>query len=314
MWSIRVKTVHFARSRKVRPLVEVSHVVAEWAFTQGLKKLRETSENSNQSEIARRIGKSRATIGHYEMGRYLPSHDSLDIMLDAYGHGDRATYYRQLRDRVEMHSPDWWEDEFPEHFPPRSMALLAGFEYSATDLRIFESQHVPELLQTPAYAEALLRAGLTDHRADQLTLHLRMLRGRQAVLNRADAPRLACVLGESALRSPVGGSLVLGEQLGALASLANRENIEIRVLPDSNGRPAGATGGFTGLLLPPEVIQDFSEVVYVSTPVDRIHYESPEALTVFRALWEQVWRSALSPEESAEILADLARQLTKDAS
>ncbi|EHR51888.1 putative transcriptional regulator [Saccharomonospora marina XMU15] len=56
------------------PLVEVSHVVAEWAFTQGLKKLRETSPNPNQSEIARRIGKSRATIGHYEMGRYLPSH------------------------------------------------------------------------------------------------------------------------------------------------------------------------------------------------------------------------------------------------
>ncbi len=157
----------------------MSHVVAEWAFTQGLKKLREASENSNQSEIARRIGKSRATIGHYEMGRYLPSHDSLEIMLDAYGHSDRAPYYRELRDRVEMHSPDWWEDEFPEHFPPRSLALLAGFEYSATEVRAFEPQHVPELLQTPAYAEALLRAELAGPRADQLTLHLRMLRGRQ---------------------------------------------------------------------------------------------------------------------------------------
>jgi transcriptional regulator with XRE-family HTH domain len=314
VWPIWVKAVFFTRSRKVRPLVEVSHVVAEWAFTQGLKKLRETSKNSNQSEIARRIGKSRATIGHYEMGRYLPSHDSLDIMLDAYGHSDRAPYYRQLRDRVEMHSPDWWEDEFPDHFPPRSLKLLAGFEYSATELRVFEPLHVPELLQTPAYAEALLRAGLTGHRADQLTLHLRMLRGRQAVLDRTDAPRLTCVLGESALRSPVGGPLVLGEQLNALVSQANRDNVEIRILPDHSGRPAGATSGFTELLLPTEIIQDFSEVVYVSTPVDRIHYESPETLAIFRDLWEQTKQATLSPEESTEVLADLARQLTKDAS
>ncbi|EHK87799.1 helix-turn-helix domain-containing protein [Saccharomonospora azurea] len=295
-------------------MVEVSHVVAEWAFTQGLKKLREASENSNQSEIARRIGKSRATIGHYEMGRYLPSHDSLEIMLDAYGHGDRATYYRELRDRVEMHSPDWWEDEFPEHFPPQSMALLAGFEYSATDLRTFEPQHVPELLQTPAYAEALLRAELADHRADQLTLHLRMLRGRQAILNRADPPRIACVLGEAALRSPVGGPLVHGEQIAALVSFANRENVDIRVLPDSSGRPAGGASGFTELLLPPDIIQDFSDVVYVATPVDRIHYESPDALAVFRELWDRVWAAALPAEDSVELMADLARRLTKDAS
>ncbi|SFP45929.1 Helix-turn-helix [Saccharomonospora viridis] len=229
----------------------MSHVVAEWAFTQGLKKLRETSQNSNQSEIAKKIGKSRATIGHYEMGRYLPSHDSLDIMLDAYGHGDRAAYYRQLRDRVEMHSPDWWEDEFPEHFPPKSLALLAGFEYSAIEMRIYEPQHVPELLQTPAYAEALLRAGLVGREADELTLHLRMLRGRQAVLDRADPPRLTCVLGESALRSPVGGPHVLGEQLNALVTLAQRNTIDIHVLPDSAGRPAGASGAFTTLSLPP---------------------------------------------------------------
>ncbi|MEY7972399.1 helix-turn-helix domain-containing protein [Saccharomonospora xinjiangensis] len=295
-------------------MVEVSHVVAEWAFTHGLKKLRETSENSNQSEIARLIGKSRATIGHYEMGRYLPSHDSLDIMLDAYGHSDRATYYRQLRDRVEMHSPDWWEDEFPEHFPPRSTALLAGFEYSATDLRIFEPNHVPELLQTPAYAEALLRAELTDQRADRLTLHLRMLRGRQAILNRADPPRLACVVGESALRSPVGGPFVLGDQLAELASFARRDNIEVRVLPDSEGRPVGGAAGFTELLLPSEVIQDFSDVVYMTTPVDRIQYEDPETLAVFRELWEQAWTAALPGDESAELLAELAGRLTRDAS
>ena len=134
-----------------------------------------------------------------------------------------------------------------------------------------------------------------------------MLRGRQAVLDRTDAPRLTCVLGESALRSPVGGPLVLGEQLNALVSQANRDNVEIRILPDHSGRPAGATSGFTELLLPTEIIQDFSEVVYVSTPVDRIHYESPETLAIFRDLWEQTKQATLSPEESTEVLADLAR-------
>lgn len=314
MWSFRVKHAASPDCRKVRPLAEVSHVVAEWAFTQGLKRLRETSPNSNQSEIAKRIGKSRATIGHYEMGRYLPSHDSLDIMLDSYGHGDRAAYYRRLRDRVEMRSPDWWEDEFPDHFPPRSLALFAGFEYSAAEMRIYEPQRVPELVQTPSYAEAVLRAELTEHRADELTLQLRMLRGRQAVLDRPDAPRLTCVLGESALRSPVGGPHVLGEQLTTLAARARQGVLTLRVLPDSAGRPAGACAGFTGLLLPSELIQDFSETAWVSTPVDRIHYESPETLAVFRSLWRDLAKAALTPAESVDLVAELGRELTRDVS
>ena len=159
-------------------------------------------------------------------------------------------------------------------------------------MRIYEPQHVPELLQTPAYAEALLRAGLVGREADELPPPENAARvGRP---DRADPPRLTCVLGESALRSPVGGPHVLGEQLNALVTLAQRNTIDIHVLPDSAGRPAGASGAFTTLSLPPEIIQDFPGVVYVTTPVDRIHYESPDSLAVFHTLWERVREHAMS--------------------
>lgn len=290
------------------PLVEVSHVVAEWAFTLGLKRLREASENSNQSEIARRIGKSRATIGHYEMGRYLPSHESLDIMLDAYGHPERAGYYRELRDRVETRVPDWWEDLFPDDFPPYPLALLAGMESSAVRMHVFESNAVPELLRTPEYADHVVRAGLPTHDAESRARHLRMLAGRQEVLERDEPPELRCVLGEAVLRRTVGSSEILARQVARLEELTHAPHIEIRILTDGSGA-APAAGAFTGLALPSEAIRDFSEVAWVSTPVDRIHYESTGELEVFHALWREVTDNALSPEDSRAFLGEVARKL-----
>ncbi|WP_019815300.1 helix-turn-helix domain-containing protein [Saccharomonospora saliphila] len=290
-------------------MIEVSHVVAEWAFTQGLKKLREASDNSNQSEIARRIGKSRAAIGHYETGRYLPSHESLDIMLDAYGHGERAGYYRALRDRVETHAPDWWEDEFADGFPPWSLALLAGLEHSAVRIRMYDPHAVPELFRTRPYAERVLRAELPTPRAGDVADHVRMVRGRQAVLDRAAPPGLECVLDESVLRRVVGDATVHAEQLHRLRELTDEPHVDIRVLPEDRGCPAGAAGGFTTILLPRDVIQDFSEVTYVTTPVDRVHYVGTDELASFRALWDNAHSAALSADESRALLTEYAERL-----
>ncbi|NIJ11340.1 transcriptional regulator with XRE-family HTH domain [Saccharomonospora amisosensis] len=292
------------------PLVEVSHVVAEWAFTQGLKKLRETSPNPNQSEIARRIGKSRATIGHYEMGRYLPSHRSIDIMLEAYGHSERAAYYRGLRDRVESRSPNWWDGEFPDGFPPHWLALFVGFESSAVHILAYDTQCVPELAQTQAYAEAVLRARQPAASEHDIEVWLRLLRGRQAVLDRTDPPRLRWLVDEAALRRRVGGAAVLHAQLDQLAQLAGRPNVELRVLTQSCGAAAATTGGFTELVLPNDVIEDLHDVVYVSTPVDRIHYESAEHLTTFQASWARLWKEALPGHDSVAFVEELAKELT----
>lgn len=292
------------------PLVEVSHVVAEWAFTQGLKKLRETSANPNQSEIAKRIGKSRATIGHYEMGRYLPSHRSIDIMLEAYGHAERAAYYRRLRDRVESHPPNWWDEALPDGSLPDWLALFVGIESSAVRIHAYDTQCVPELAQTEAYARAVLRA--RRPRADQsdIDLSMRLLRGRQAALDRADPPRLRWLVDEAALRRRVGGVAVLREQLERLARLGRTPNVELRVLPLSSDAGAGTTGSFTELALPSDVIEDFHDVVYVSTPVDRRHYESAQHLATFKASWAQLWEGALPESDSLEFVEGLAAELT----
>lgn len=292
------------------PLVEVSHVVAEWAFTLGLKKLRESSANPNQSEIARRIGKSRATIGHYEMGRYLPSHRSIDIMLEAYGHAERAAYYRRLRDRVESRPPDWWDEVLPEAFLPDWLALFVGFESSAVRIHAYDAQCVPELAQTDAYARAVLRAGKEHAGEHDVELWLRLLRGRQAVLDRADPPRLRWIVDEAALRRRVGGAGVLRGQLERLARLARTPNIELRVLTHSSGAGAATAGSFTELVLPDDIIEDFHDVVYVSTPVDRIHYESAEHLAAFHANWATLWERALPEHDSLEFVERVADELS----
>lgn len=103
---------------------------------------------------------------------------------------------------------------------------------------------------------------------------------------------------------------MLRDQLELLARLAGRPNVQLRVLSRTCGAAAATTGGFTELVLPDDVIEDLHDVVYVSTPVDRIHYESPQHLATFQASWARLWEQALPGPDSVAFVEELAKELT----
>ncbi|MFD4400269.1 Scr1 family TA system antitoxin-like transcriptional regulator [Kitasatospora sp. NPDC058397] len=113
----------------------------------------------------------------------------------------------------------------------------AGYEALAEQIRIFENDFVTGLLQTRAYATALLmgyaRQGNVSPQLAQERIEFRL--SRQQVLERTPPPLVHVVLDESCLRRFVGGRDVMVEQLLHLEQLATRPDVVIQVAPFSLG-------------------------------------------------------------------------------
>ncbi|WP_328914925.1 MULTISPECIES: helix-turn-helix domain-containing protein [unclassified Streptomyces] len=115
-------------------------------------------------------------------------------------------------------------DGFPEH---------ASQEARAAEIRIFEPNMVPGLLQTPAYARALeaaavLRGGVTAEQAEE---RVQFVAARQRLLKRAAPPLIHAIMDESVIRRPVGGAAIMRTQLDHLAEMASRPYVTLQVAP-----------------------------------------------------------------------------------
>lgn len=136
----------------------------------------------------------------------------------------------------------------------KHLAAPAGFdrftqlEAKAVAMHSYDAQVIPGLLQTPAYARAVMSTGQPPDALDELVA-ARM--ERQRILAGEGAPRLWFVLDEAVLRRPVGGREVMRAQLGRLLDIArSNPRVEIRVFPFSSVTYAGLDGSFKVLSLP----------------------------------------------------------------
>ncbi|GII66986.1 transcriptional regulator [Sphaerisporangium krabiense] len=123
-------------------------------------------------------------------------------------------------------------------------------EQAASSFRAYEPLLIPGLLQTEAYARAVLRG-------DEIALAARM--ERQELLARSDPPppMLRCVIDEAVLHRPIGSKEDMREQLDRLVSLVN-PRLSIQIVP--HGMHSGLTSGFIIATL-----SDGADVAYVDT-------------------------------------------------
>ena len=116
-------------------------------------------------------------------------------------------------------------------------------ETAASQIQAYQPQLVPDLLQTPDYARAVIGA-------DPAVLagaHDRVLEAmltRQQVILGERRPELAVVIGEAALYQVVGGTEVMRAQLARLAEMSGTySQITTQVSPFAAGAPpAGGNG------------------------------------------------------------------------
>jgi transcriptional regulator with XRE-family HTH domain len=202
---------------------------------------------------------------------------------------------------ADDNSEDWlfeFRDDMPEWF-----ALYPELEKDADQIWNYGSELVHGLVQTPEYAEAIMRAGLPDISDEELQRSVELRTARQALLNRDDPPHLHLVLNEAVIRRQVGGKKVIGKQLRHLAELSELDHITIQVLPFSVGAHPGMKTGFT-LLRFPEGFDDM-DCAYLENSNGGVWQEVVDHVGRYTEVFTRQRDLALSAAKTRVLLASL---------
>ncbi|WP_327023696.1 helix-turn-helix domain-containing protein [Micromonospora sp. NBC_01739] len=173
-------------------------------------------------------------------------------------------------------------------------------EREATTLRSYQPLVVPGLLQTEAYARAVLSGGglIPRSEVERVVAH-RM--SRQLILQREEPPRLTVVLDEAVLRRPVGGPAVMREQLLALAESAGQPHIRVYVVPSTVGEYAGINGPFVLA-----TAEDHRIAGYLDNQLQGQVVSEHDEIAAILAVWENVRGETLSRWQSVDLIREVA--------
>ncbi|MGI9099763.1 MAG: helix-turn-helix domain-containing protein [Solirubrobacteraceae bacterium] len=247
-------------------------------------------------EVAKRMERAHSTLSRWETGGLIPRVPDVYFMLDLYGvdGAERDALLRSVRGARERE--DWEVDVAVE------VVDYAWMEGRAWKVETFQDSVVPGLLQTPDYARAVLRAWDPAATAQWIERTLAARIARQRRLTEEDPLQLAAVIGEGALRLPVGGAAVMRAQLKHLVDLVSEPNIALRVLPFATGTHAGMTGPFKILRF-----RDDKDVATVETRGGDIYLEDIEP---FVQALRRLRAAALPQRKSLAMIAAMRRELT----
>lgn len=195
---------------------------------------------------------------------------------------DREAYLALARG---ANTPGWWQQY--GDLTPRWLETYLGLEEGATLIRGYQSQRVPDLLQTPAYAAALARLTYPDDSASAVARRVDLLERRQQVLARTDPPRCWQLIDESALRRSVGGPAVMREQLGHLIRLQGTEfpEIAVHVVPLQTSAATALAGSVTLLRF---AEADLPDIAYLEQLTGALYLDDPDDVERHRLAVDQL--------------------------
>ncbi|MGW0215485.1 DUF5753 domain-containing protein [Micromonospora chokoriensis] len=128
------------------------------------------------------------------------------------------------------------------------------------------------------------------------------------------APRLDVILNEAVLRRPLRDRAAMVRQLESLVVSSRQPTIGIRVLPFDAGLVRWAqTGTFTMLDFPSEVRQPEPTTIYMDGPCGAVYLDKTHEIEIYDDAWRSLSERALSADESRELIAAIAKEMTDGA-
>ncbi|MEW2328995.1 helix-turn-helix transcriptional regulator [Micromonospora chersina] len=268
-----------------------------------LRRLREGAGVSRES-AGWEIRSSESKISRMELGRVGFKERDVADLLTLYGvtaSDDRAALLKLARD---ANSPGWWH-RYGDVLPGWFQSYL-GLEAAAALIRTYEVQFVPGLLQTPAYARAVILLGHRGAPPAEVERRVRLRMERQELLRRSDPPQLWAVLDEAALRRPVGGPEVMRRQLDALIEASAAPHVRLQIVPFDAGGHAAAGGAFSILRFGD---QDLPDIVYIEQLTSAVYLDRRDDLDHYAGAMDRLCGEAAPPERTPELLARIRDEL-----
>ncbi|UQU68393.1 helix-turn-helix domain-containing protein [Couchioplanes caeruleus] len=276
-------------ARRQPPTARLRRLAAE------LKRLRAASEHTRES-VEAKTGINTATLYRIETARVRPQKRTLLALLDLYGvkePAERDKLADLTRDSTQLDWLQLYEPELPEGYQ-----TYISFEAEASRLQNYESLYVPGLLQTEAYARAVIRGVLPTETDEGVGQRVEVRMRRQGILAKQDPVTLWAVVDEAALRRVVGGVDVMKEQLDHLVTQAKLPTITLQVLPYNAGAHPGMAGSFLVMEFPDED----PALVYAESAGGGLFLESNADVARYRATFQHLVAQALSPAETMRFI------------
>ncbi|MEV8311269.1 helix-turn-helix transcriptional regulator [Streptomyces flavidovirens] len=242
-----------------------------------LRRYREAA-GLTQQQLGSVINYTGSLVGQIETARKLPTaefSERVDLALETGGMLSRLLGL-VLRSRL----PVWFQQ-------------VAELEARATEICTFQTHMVHGLLQTKAYARAVLGAMDESNLDDRTTVRL----ARQSILEKKEPPLLWAILSEAALRQVIGGPEVMRGQLTHLLSFEADPRVFVQVLPFGAGAHAGLTGSFSlfRFASDPDIL--YTEGYGMGHPT-----ANPETVRDCSLRYDHLQAAALSLKDSAELI------------
>lgn len=282
-------------------MAEAARTVPQRRLARVLRRLREDAHLTIE-QVAEKLDLSPSTVSRMETAQVGIRPNDLRPLLDIYGVEDeqRDELLQLARERRQQ---AWWN-----RYKDLPNVALASLERGTSSIRQFSALLVPGLLQTEAYARAIL-AGIPPESRPDIERRLEFRLKRQELLSDPQAPQFLVVLDEAVLKRPIGGASVMSDQLEHLIDATSLPNITLRVLPFAAGVHAGLDGEFTILQYREPADPD---VVYLEIAAGQRYDESSDVARRYNLIFDHLQEAALKPEESLTALADAIRDLRGD--
>lgn len=247
-----------------------------------------------QAEAAKILGCNQPKINYLETGKTQQKPDETTALLRAYGadveHIDRIA---SLAGKADQNT--WWapfSDVLPDWF-----RTFVGLEGLATNQFVYRSKTIPGQMQTPRYAATLLEASLQIALMDAPQVVASRM-ARQRLNDERNPLGLRAVIEEAVLDRPVGGPTVMREQLQHLLDLMQLDNVELHVMPTSVAVHDGLDDEF--MLLDFDAAQSIG---YLEHAAGALYVQDQDQVRLYRMMADRLCSVALSPSESADLIA-----------
>ncbi|MFJ8695764.1 helix-turn-helix domain-containing protein [Streptomyces roseolilacinus] len=263
---------------------------AVWSAYGKLVRLFRERAGLTQQALADAIGYSLEQVASVEQGRRPAKTAFTEAAERVLGAGGALRVLQEDVDRAKL--PEFFQD----------FALL---EAEAVSRFSYDPMLVPGLLQTEAYASALLEAHFPPLEDEAIEQHLTARLARQKLLDRRNpCVVFSFILEEGSLHRLVGGTDVMKEQLAWLRECTRLRNVEIQVMPTQRAAHSGVNGQMVLL----ETLERRQFVCIEAQGIVNIRSNRNE-VSEFWLRYGMLRSQALNTEESARLIEHMAGEL-----
>lgn len=202
--------------------------------------------------------------------------------------GEREAWWAPFKDTV----PSWFRD-------------YMDLESDASTVVTYSAELIYGLLQTPEYAEAVVRATEPDFTESQFRRSVELREARQEKFNSSNGPALHVLLGETALLRTFGSAVVMRDQMRHLVTMSEHERVTLQVVPFSAGGHPSVKGSYTILRFVAALAE--LDCVYLESETDGVWQDTEAAIERYASVFARTAYMAMSPEATREHLITLSR-------